>query len=70
MRQWPSVSPKSEPCSIRSRLIEELLAVHRQLASLGEHEVGAVLRGDLDTARARRDAAMEALRAHIADHAC
>jgi len=76
----PSMSPKSEPCAVRTRLIAELTAVHREIVALGDQEVGAVMRGDLETvkglephhtaARARRDAAMAAIRDHITEHGC
>ena len=74
------MSPKSEACAVRTRLLAELATVHREIVAIGDQEVGAVMRGDLDAAkameaqhtaaRARRDEAMAAIREHIGEHGC
>jgi len=74
------MSPKTGGCAIRTRLIEELAATHRLIVALGDQEVGAVVRGDMEAvqrlqgplkeARAARDQAMQELRDHLAEHDC
>jgi len=74
------MSPKLQPCVIRTRLIEELTSAHRNVAALGDQEVGAVVRGDMEAvrqlqgslrqARAIRDEAMRAFRDHLGEHGC
>jgi len=73
-------SRKLQPCALRTRLIEELTKAHRDIATLGDQEVGAVVRGDMEAvrqlqdplreARAIRDNAMQAFRDHFDDHGC
>ena len=67
-------------CSVRWHLTSDLVAAHRQLVALGDQEVDAVVRGDLEAvrklghelepARKVREVAMSAVRVHMEQHGC
>ena len=73
-------APKFSSCPIRNRLIAELLQTHTEIAAINNHELEAVVRGDLEAdlqfarklaaARRRRDAVAHDMREHAAKHGC
>jgi len=69
-----------QPCTAKEKLVAALGAAHHTIVMLGDQEVGAVIRGDMEAAgrlegplreaRTARNEAMRALRDHIAEHSC
>ena len=74
------MSPKPAPCVVRSCLTDDLAAAYRVIVVIGDQEIGAIGRGDMDAVRTledqqraahdRRDRAMEAILVHVAQHGC
>ena len=71
---------KPGSCSVKARLITELLQTHPDVAAIHILEVDALLRGDFDAdakltsklleARMHRDAVVQELREHVSEHGC
>jgi len=71
---------KPGSCPVRTRLIAELLQAHTDIAAIHNLELDALLRGDFEAdaqlirkladARIRRDAVVQELREHVAEHGC